>query len=245
MLSTALAEKLASRSTAAGLLRAWLGEPNVATSSSWKKLFGSFPPRGTVARIARRCGAELQKSSKFSGYASLAEFKMEVRRLTRWYQPGRRVSMRRRPGICRHPGQAPHVAGRRTTITSKVRAHYKRLVKPLRLEGMWKWREVALALHEAQIPLQTGTVSVERYWASLLEMLPDGARSMAEAWFHMLSMVAFLRHNIRHFRCGSLPSWCGGDSLLAQRLDGLAACLTALEEGGGDHLQPLFEPFVD
>ena len=233
---------LQSDSGSADLLRSWLAQPNLAKSKTWKQVFGCYPPRGVIARVARRVQAELHETSQFSGYVSLRDFKREVKRLMKWYRTGRKKTRRRR-GIRRTSKSPLRLTQPRSVWSNKVKAHYKRLLKPLRLEGLWEWHKVAMALVAANIPVQSGTIPVERYWASLLEMLPDQARHMSELWFHILSMVSFLRFNIRHFRAGSLPTWCRGDSLLAQRLDGLAACLRVEEGDDTSHLDSLFEPF--
>ena len=128
-----------------------------------------------------------------------------------------------------------------------MRAHYRRLLKPLRLEGLWAWRSAALAMHAAGVPVQSGTVPVERLWECLKGMLPRSARTLSLRWFNMLSQLAFLRFNYRHYSSCGLPPWAEQDSLLAQRLESAAMFAAALDDTSGtslDHLKPLFAPFM-
>lgn len=52
------------------LLRAFLEQPIVNKSATWKSLFGARPVRGTLARLARHCGAELHSTMQFVNYKS-------------------------------------------------------------------------------------------------------------------------------------------------------------------------------
>ena len=90
----------------------------------------------------------------------------------------------------------PRVQGKRSAITTTVAGHYARLLQPLRLQGSWKWRQVAHSVQDAGVPLQTGTVAVERWWSSLKQMLPNEARCVSSRWFQVVARLAFLRHNI-------------------------------------------------
>ena len=85
--------------------------------------------------------------------------------------------------------------------------------------------DIAQVYHAAALPMQTGTVSVERLWASLLQMFQGGARRMCKAWFDLLADLCFLRYNYRHFHKNALPGWTGNDALLAERMDSLAEAM--------------------
>ena len=122
----------------------------------------------------------------------------------------------------RKKGAPLRVWGRRSVWSSKVDLHYKRLLQPARQEGLWKWRLMALALRESGMAVQSGTTPVERFWASVKEMLPDAARLMSSDWFDVLSALIFLRYNYRHFHQRLLPSWSESDALLAERIENLA-----------------------
>ena len=137
-------------------------KPWVSNSDTWRLLFGAKPPRGAVARIARRCNVNLDITMQAHGYESLQEFKKEVRRFYAWYKKGKRSSRRRRGTI--RERQHQYVRAAKTIMTGKVRRHFRRLLKPLRLEGLWEWAKVARALHEAGIPVTTGTVRLESFW---------------------------------------------------------------------------------
>lgn len=96
------------------------------------------------------------------------------------------------------------------------------------MEGLWNWHLAAMDILRAGVPLQTGTLPCERYWNSLTEMLPQGARSASLRWFTLLSQIACLLHNYRHYNSSFLPAWCRNDSLLSQRIDSLAALVRTL-----------------
>ena len=93
--------------------------------------------------------------------------------------------------------------------------------KPLRLEGLWKWREVALDIRAAGVPVQSGTIPCERCWALLKEMLPHAGKRITEAWYCILAQLALLRFNYGHFAARHFPGWTEGDSLLSQRIEAL------------------------
>ena len=223
-------------------LRTFLGQPNVMHSPTWKTLFKTLPPRGVVARLARRTQVSLHTTCKYNGYRTLEDFKNEMKRVRRWYKTQKKKT-RRRFGIHRNLRQSVRVKVRCTVMTKKLTAHFKRLFKKLRLEGLWQWRKVALAIRKAGVPVQTGTISVERMWSAFLEVLPAAGRRFTEDWFEILAMIFFLRYNYRHFSVGSLPKWCQRDYLLAQRLDGFAACVAALHDAESTHVSALFEAF--
>ena len=72
-------------------LRRFLRQPRCADSATRKLFFAAQPPRGTVARLARRCGARLYRQ-----YETLADFAAEARRVKKWYTHRRRERRRRR-----------------------------------------------------------------------------------------------------------------------------------------------------
>ena len=121
-----------------------------------------------------------------------------------------RKNIRRRRGICRVAKAKPRVQGKRSAITTTV-AEHARLLQPLRLQGLWKWRHVPHSVQDAGVPLQTGTVAVERWWSSLKQMPPNEARCVSSRWFQVLARLAFLHHNIRRFQAGSTVPWADGD----------------------------------
>ena len=109
--------------------------------------------------------------------------------MIRWYRGGRKFD-KRRVGPQRSQNQSPRVTGIRSAFGAKVKAHYDRLLKPLRLEGLWRWHEIAMHILEAGVPMQTGTIPAERFWAALLEMLPAKTRNVSQEWFEMLLHVS-------------------------------------------------------
>ena len=123
-------------------------------------------------------------------------------------------------------------------MTKKLKAHYKRLQRNLREEGLWNWRKVALALHEAGLALQTGTVPVERLWAVLDQFLPAGARRIGKVWFTFLADLMFLRCAYLHFNGRVLPAWSRDDSLMASQVDSLLQIAKELQ-AEPSHQEPL------
>ena len=59
--------------------------------------------------------------------------------------------------------------GRQTVITAKVRKHLRVLCSSVKPEGLFNWKTVASLLHTADIPMQSGTVPVERLWANYVD----------------------------------------------------------------------------
>ena len=105
-----------------------------------------------------------------------------------------------------------------------------------------------MATREAGVPVQSGTVPVERLWAILKSMLPPAARRVSLRWFQVLALVMLLRHNFGHFR-NKCPGSTDGDPLLAQQLETFEMLIAAMSDGNGlgglDHLSPLFDPLAE
>ena len=133
--------------------------------------------------------------------------------------------------------------GRKTAIGAKVRVHFRRLLKPIKLQGLWNWRSVAMHIRGAGIPLQTGTNPCERFWSRLIGMMPPQSRNISLRWFRVLASLAFLKHNYTHYNSSFLPSWCRRDSMLAERIDSIVVLVRELE-GQETAARLLYEPFV-
>ena len=212
------------------LLRAFIGHPDVCNSTVWKRTFGSIPPRGALARIAYRLNVQLHPANNAYGWSSKRAFRQEVKRLRKWYKPGRRQS-RRRFGIMRVVGAVgTQVRGRQTVVTTKVQKHLRNLVSKLQLEGLWHWRRMAQALRQAGIPVHSGTVPVERLWNSLKAFFPEAARQMSRPWWDLLANLSFMRFNYRHFNHSTLPTFAEGDALLGERIDMLVSLTRELQK---------------
>ena len=215
-------------------LKNFLGQSRVRECVTWRAVFGVRQvPRGVLARIARRCSVNLHKTSQYHGYESLKHFKAEIRCMVKWYMPGRKLD-KRRVGPLRSERQSPRVTGHPTAWSAKVKAHYKRLQKPLRLEGLWRWHKIAMGIIEAGVPMQSGTIPAERFWAGLLEMLPASSHNVSLEWFEILLALCYLRDTYRHFGCRRLPSWCERDALLAGRLDEIVSTVRQVAEKADD-----------
>ncbi|CAK9046735.1 unnamed protein product [Durusdinium trenchii] len=200
----------------------FLAQPRVQESRAWLDPFRAYPPRGTLARIARRVGATLHPSSEACGWRSEKEFRREARRIRRWYRGGRKT-MRRSVGLPRTDGSPHYVRGLKTAWTKKVGLHYKRFFGRIRQEGLWAWRQVSRALRLANISQQSGTVSVERVWSYYKAALPVGNRIMAKDYFDLLSGLLFVRYCLTHAKANRLPPWLERDSLMATKLDAVIA----------------------
>ena len=209
---------------AVSVVKSFLELPHVQESDQWVAVFGSHPPRGTLARAARRLDASLHPSSTAYRWKSKKAFKREVRRIRKWYKTGKK-NWRYFVGIPRSP-RAPQkttVRGLAKTWTSKVNLNYKRLLSKIRLQGLFAWSRIAKSMRLADLSLQTGTVSVERIWSAFKAMLPAGARCMRKEWFDLLTALFFLRFNIRHFLAGRMPPWLENYSILSLRIDTIIA----------------------
>ena len=237
---------------AAAELKTFLASPSVREATIWRGEYKAplGPPRGALARWARRLGTELHPSLGFWNYPHIKEFRTEGRRITRWYKRGRKL-YRLQCGIKRKrakPSEERGVPKPRIAMTKKLKAHYKRLKRQLREEGLWNWRSVALAMHLAMLPMQSGTVPVERLWACLQEFLPTAARRMSAQWFLFLADMMFMRFNYLHFNHQVLPAWTRDDSLMAAQMDTLLSIAKELQDGEGEHspiiLQAITEAYA-
>ncbi|CAK0821586.1 unnamed protein product [Prorocentrum cordatum] len=146
------AETIRENPASADAVAAYLKQPQVDQEPTWRTIFGASPTRGAVLRLCAAFGVHAHDTLGYHGFETLACFKNAIRTHLKWYAPGRKT----------------------------CRAHYDRLLKPLRLEGLWKWRDAALAIADAGAPLQTGAVAVERWWASLKHMMPAKAVCISE-----------------------------------------------------------------
>ena len=181
----------------------------------------------------------------FRNFETIAALKREIRRVRRWYRTAKRLTRYKR-GLQRQQVEGNQVKGIMKVWNVKTDAHYKRLLKPLRLEGLWQWREVALAIREAGIPVQSGTIPCERCWALLKQMFPAVGKRITKRWYDIVAQLAFLRYNYRHYATKHFPGWTDRDSLLSQRIEALAMYAVAMQDelGQPEHLQSLFDPFI-
>jgi hypothetical protein len=201
-------------------LRLFLVQPFVTEHRVWKNVWGSQPPRGTVARIARRLQVELHVSCRQWAYDGKHRFVEEIGRMEAWYTPGKKKDRWHR-GIVRDGKPKRRATGQKSVFSPSVTLHYARLNKPLRLEGMWAWAEIAQSLHLAGLPVHSGTVAVERLWSLMKSYLPPQGRRMTEVWFSFLSDLCFLKATLLHYHANAMPSWTDGDALLLQRAEGM------------------------
>ena len=230
----------------AGSLKAFMSMAHVDMHPAWNEVFGSTPPRATIARIGRLLDATVHDSVGYYNHDSQMAFRREIHRIRRWYRCGRREVRIRRRGIIRDRREGRQVSGVRVVLSAKVKAHYTRLLKPLRIEGMMKWRELALATNAAGVPVQSGTVGVERLWAILVSMLPPQAKKISPRWFRVLAMLMFVRYNFGHYRT-SCPGIVENDPLMAQRIETMELLIKATngeDEECLNHLSPLFDNFI-
>ncbi|CAK0847656.1 unnamed protein product [Prorocentrum cordatum] len=245
--ATAFGRGISRRPRAARELRQLLGSAGALRPTVWQEEFQAIPPRGALERLAKRLGGPLHPDSGLHNFLDHSGFKKEIRRLRKRHKGGGRLTRARR-GMIRSDTAPAQVRGARSVFNTKVRTHYRRLLQSARLEGLFAWRDAAVAIRAAGVAVQSGAVSVERVWGSLLDMFPDQARNVSPEWFALCSKVAFLRFNYRHFHAGRSPPWCDGDPLMAERLDRLAAQLRPMadegpDDGAGGAMAALYRPF--
>ena len=236
--SGSTAARIAANDADVEALKTFPSQANVLRRREWLQVFQAIPPRGVAARLARRFDVSLRSTAEYAQYSQLSDFREEIDRMQEVYTPGRKHDRPQR-GIPREEGPAPRVKGTATVFNQAVRQHYGKLRGKNKLEGLWKWAQIAAAIHEAQIPLHSGTVAVERLWSQFDSLLPAQGRRVSQDWFQFLSHLIYIRYNYLHFHSRSLPSWTDNDSLLAQRLDGTIALASALSEEGTGLLQEL------
>ena len=208
-------------------LKAFLQLPHIHKADEWLELFQSEPPRGVLVRLARRLSVDLHPTNQCWQYKTLAAFNDEIDRMQSWYEPGKK-QWRWDRGILRNEDGGKKVQGLVTVFNKSVKQHYKNLRNKVKQQGLWNWARAATALHQAGIPVITGTIPVEQKWSHLKDMIPANARRISPEWWNMISNMTFLRAMYTHFHRQALPSWADNDALLAQKLDGiisLAACL--------------------
>ena len=103
---------------------------------------------------------------------------------------------------------------------------------------------MAQGVRAAGIPVQTGTVPVERVWSALKSFFPAASRRMSRPWWDLLAMLSYMRFNYRHFNHAVLPSFTDGEALLAERIESLVSLTRELQveaEGDGSVLRVLQE----
>ena len=114
---------------------------------------------------------------------------------------------------------------------------------------MWQWRKIALGLKAAGIPVQSGTVPVERYWSWMLQQFPSGGRRVSLGWFNVLSALSFVRYNYQLYNGAALEGRFARDSIAASKMRICEMVLQACSEDpefeseAVEHLTPLFQPF--
>ena len=222
--------RLQSDSGHAAELRAFLASPGVRKAKAiWAAAAGAQPPRPVIARLARRAGAQVDSACGWFNYKDAKDFKSEVRRMRRWYKMPRRLS-RRCLGMLRVRADTGG-RGRARVWSPKLAAHYVRLTKQLRLQGLMHWRKCVLALHMAGVPVHSGTLPVERHWAQYASYWPPANKAIDEESFTLLSNIAFLRVAWCHFHKPWLPGWARGDVLLQQRVSEMHALMLTAEAG--------------
>ena len=187
------------------LVQAFLSQAHAAHAQSWVDIFGGYPPRQTLARLCKRFRTNAHETEGKHNFRSEKEFKREARRITRWYRKQKRLTHLRRRQVLRE-GQRRETKRRGAVLTKKIRAHFRRLRKPLRIESFFNWRSMALITLEAGCPVHTGSVCCERYWALVLGYLPRHVTRMSSAWWEMLAQLSFCKHNYQHFSAGGLPN---------------------------------------
>lgn len=134
--ASAWKERLQGDADSRTLLQTFLTAPNVLQHPAWEQLFSAMPPRGTVARLARRMGVEMRDNAGFFNYLRKQDFRAEIKRIRKWYALGRKAvaSSRSRQRRILRSHQARKRSGvPRSVLIGKVRLRYKRLLRQTRL----------------------------------------------------------------------------------------------------------------
>ena len=213
-------EQALARTAAAQELRAMLGNEEARNHLVWHELFGASPPRGVLCRTAKCLKADLHLKYGFFNFTGRADFLEEVERLEAWYKEPKRKPRKRR-SIVRSETSSKEEKGLARVWTTKVAAHYSRLKAPVRVQGLMRWREAALALRAAGIHVHSGTIPVERLWSNIGKYFPKEATSISEEWWGFLSNLAYLRFNYRHFHKQGLPPWAREDALVHEQVESI------------------------
>ena len=100
-------------------------EQQAVDSPNWKEVFKCHPPRGTMARIARRLDVKLHPRCGPHQWQTLRDFTTEVKRIKRfrWCKRGHKSSRPRR-GIKRCRTAKERLCGINVVVTKKTLAHY-------------------------------------------------------------------------------------------------------------------------
>lgn len=202
-------------------LKAFVQRPRVRDHPVWLTLFAARPPRGTLARLARRMGVTLHWTEGFYAYPSKEHLLAELAALESWYKPGRK-KRRLFKGIIRKENQKKHVRGLKTVWSPSVQKHFAAFRRDIHLEGLLAWQECAQELWAAGLTPHSGTIPCERLWSLMQSMLPVATRRITPQWFRWIANITFLRCVILNARKGSICPWARGDILLAQRLSVLS-----------------------
>lgn len=227
-------------------VRVFLAARRVRRSPVWISEFRSRPPRGTLARLARRFSTELHVANGQHGWKDKRSFLRELSRIESWHKELRTPIRPRGIRRSRRKRFRKPATVFRKVWTRRVENHYRILRSKFRLTSLWNWRKVARAYHSAQINVQSGTVPVEMTWLNGLDMMPRASKTVVLLLWKLHAKLIYLRLMYVHFHKHSLPSWMRGDCLLAQRIDALLDFSRALSVHQGEKslaAQALVEAF--
>ncbi|CAJ1454133.1 unnamed protein product [Effrenium voratum] len=226
-------------------MRDFLGQAYASRAQSWLGIFGSSPPRQTLARLCGRFGVKIHDTEGNYNVRDATDFVAEVRRILRWYRHRKRSTLLRRRQVLRERQQRI-IPGKTGVLSKKVRAHLRRLRRPVRVESFMHWRDMAIQTLRAGIAVQSGTVCVERYWAALLNYIAPQVRQMSPAWWFVLAQLSFAKWNYQHFSLDALPGIAERDAEIQSKLSTctlLARALHDSELSEAIGLHDLFDPF--
>ena len=228
---------LAANPSAKGEIEAFLASPSVRRcAATWKQAFGTVPPRPVIARLCRAAAVDLPAICEFRNFLGRRDFKQEILRTRRWYKRPRCDSRPRKFAQELRVGEHvnPRVQGRRCVWSQKLEKHYASLSHQLKLDGLMKWRRVALSMREGNVRQQTGTVSVERVWSWYNCVFPAAQRTILHDTFALLNDMAYLKHVYTHHhssKLGASEPWARADPGLLQKATEMAELLRAEQAG--------------
>ena len=173
-------------------LRSMLEQEHARDDPRWLRACGARPTRRTLLRIVRAAGVRVHPNIGWLNYADLGDFRSAVKELEQWYKPGRMSRRPRRRGIVRVEDASEQVVRRKTVWSKKVAAVHARILDPVTLEGLWNWREIALAMRDVDLAVLSGTAPVQRLWGNGESFFPTDASRITESWFNFLELARLL-----------------------------------------------------
>ena len=89
-------------------LQKFVSQAYASDALTWQKVFGSHPPRQTLARLCRRFRVQVHVTEGQHNVRNAKEFTTEVHRISRWYRERRRADVSRRRKVLKGKTEGSH-----------------------------------------------------------------------------------------------------------------------------------------